>query len=129
MVHRLFCFAFVLGFAVPCLAQKNSADDIDQRFTADVLKSTLFARTSDERRFCDYVIQKRDDGTIPTRLIYGVYQKALTKDRYRRFAYFQTGLELVCQREGIALHSTPVRTSPTTPSFTLPTLRGLFSRN
>ena len=76
-------------------------------FTADVLKTTLFAKTIDEKRFCDYVIQKRDDGTIPTRLLYGVYQKAVTKDRGRRFAYFKAGLELVCKREGIVLKPTP----------------------
>ena len=140
MIRRLFCLVLVLGFAAPCLAQGNVAD-VDIRFTADVLKSTLFARTSEERSFCDYVIQKRDDGTIPSRLIYGVYQKALTKDRNRRFAYFKTGLEILCKREGIVLSPTPAQTSATTPtpsfvssafipSALLPSpLRGLFQRN
>jgi|GEM_PF-1284040 len=139
IVRRLFCLALILGFIAPCLAQGN-VDDGDKYFTADVLQSTLFARTPEEKRFCDYVIQKRDDGTIPSRLIYGIYQKALTKDRNRRFAYFKTGLEILCKREGIVLYPTPAQTSATTPtpsfisSAFIPSaipsaLRGLFQRN
>ena len=104
--HRLFCFVLLLGFSSPCLAQPTLSD-LDKLFTADVLKATLYVRTNDEKRFCDYVIQKRDDGTVPTRLIYGAYQKAITKDRGRRFAYFKAGLELLCKREGIALKPMP----------------------
>jgi hypothetical protein len=128
ITRQLFFGAFVLGFAVPCLAQGN-ASDTDQRFTADVLKTTLFARTAEERRFCDYVIQRRDDGTIPARLIYAVYQKAVTKDRHRRFTYFRTGLEIVCKREGIVLNPTQVQTSTATPSFVPSAFRWLFQRN
>jgi len=96
-----------------------------------VLKTTLFARTAEERRFCDYVIQRRDDGTIPARLIFAVYQKAMTKDRSRRFAYFRAGLEIVCKREGIVLNPAQVRASAPTsgaPSFLPPVIRGLFQR-
>jgi len=128
IARQLFCIALVFGFAVPCLAQGN-ASDTDQRFTADVLKTTLFARTAEERRFCDYVIQRRDDGTIPSRLIYAVHQKAMTQDRHRRFAYFRAGLEILCEREGIVLNPTQVRTSTTTSSFIPSILRGLFQRN
>ena len=108
IVRRLLNFVLLFGFACPCLAQTTTAD-IDKLFTADVLKTTLFARTIDEKRFCEYVIQKRDDGTIPTRLIYGAYQKAVIKDRGRRFAYFKTGLELLCKREGIILKPMPTK--------------------
>ena len=118
MIRRLFYALFVLGFAVPCSAQQSGAHS-DSRLTAEILKVTLYAKTDDERRFCDYVIQKRNDGTIPTRLIYGVYQKALTKDKARRFAYFRTGLEIMCAREGIVLYPTPVRTSSATSSSAL----------
>ena len=120
--HRLLCFALALGFAAPCLAQKNAAD-IDKLFSPNILKTQLFAKTAEERQFCDHVIQKRDDGTLPTRLIYGVYRKAIAEDRNRRFAYFKIGLEVACRREGIALYSTPVKTSAAPPSF----IRNLFS--
>jgi len=128
ILRQLFCFVLLLGFAVPCFAQGNTAD-IDQQFTADVLKTTLFARTAEERQFCDYVIQKRDDGTIPRRIIYGVYQKAVTKDRSQRFIYFKTGLEILCKREGIVLNPMPVKTAPRTSPLIPSALRGFFQRN
>ena len=128
ILRQLFCLVLVFGFAVPGLAQ-NNVDDIDKRFTADVLKRELFAKTVEERGFCDYVIQKRDDGTIPPRIIYSVYQKTMAKDRNVRFTYFKTALETVCKREGIVLYSTPVRATSSFPSFTLPSFRGLFQRN
>jgi len=118
----------VLGFAVPCFAQQQVAGS-DKRLTATILKTTLYAKTDGEKAFCDYVIQKRDSGTIPTRLIYGVYQKALTKDKGRRFAYFKTGLEIMCQQEGIALYPAPAGASPTAPSFVpFAFFKGLFLR-
>jgi outer membrane lipoprotein-sorting protein len=115
IVRRLLCLALVLGFVAPCFAQQVPAES-DKLFTAEVLKMTLFARTADEKRFCDYVIQKRDDGTIPTQIIYGVYRIAMTKDRGRRFAYFKSGLEFVCKREGITLYPPSVRTAPAAPA-------------
>jgi hypothetical protein len=118
MARQLFYALLVLGFAIPYFAPQLVADS-DKRLNATILKATLYAKTDEEKKFCDYVIQKRDDGTIPTRLIYGVYQRALTKDKTRRFAYFKTGLELVCVREGLALYPTPVRTSATTSPLSL----------
>ena len=134
MIARpLFCFILVLGVAASCFAQGNPSD-IDKQFTADVLKTTLFTRTAEERRFCDYVIQKRDDGALPARLIYGVYQKAMDKERHQRFVYFKTSLELLCKREGVVLYPppTPAKTSPTTSSLSsfFPfVLRGFIQRN
>ena len=128
IIRQLFCVVLALGFAAPCFAQE-SATDVDKRLTADVLKTTLLARTAEERRFCDYVINKRDDGTIPSRLIYAVYQKARAQDRNRRFVYFKTGLETLCKREGIVLNSIAVQTTPTAPSFISPKVMGLFQRN
>ena len=127
MPHRLLCCLLLLGFAAPCPAQLKSSET-DKMFTADTLKATLFAKTADEKQFCDYVIQKRDDGTIPPRLIYGVYQKAVTKDRSRRFAYFKSGLETLCKREGLLLNPTPVRVSPTMPSLIPFTFKGFMQR-
>ena len=102
VVRRLLCLVLFLGFAAPCFSQQTASEP-DKLFTADVLKKTLFAKTDGEKKFCDYVIQKRDDGTIPTRIIYGIYRNAMTKDRNRRFFHFKTGLEIICKREGIAL--------------------------
>jgi len=115
----------LVGLTVTCYAQK-AAPETNKMFTADVLKATLLARTADEKKFCDYVIHKRDDGTIPARLIYGVHRKAVTQDKGRRFTYFKTGLEIACKREGIVLNPTPVRISPTTPSLPLPSFKGIW---
>jgi len=127
--RRLFCVALVLSVAAPSFAQGNVAD-VDRQFTADVLKTMLYAKTAEERHYCDYVILKRDDGTIPARLFYGAYQKAVTKERNQRFIYFKTTLELLCKREGIVLNPTPVKTSPTSTSPRLPfSFRSFFQRN
>ena len=128
ILRRLICFVFVVGLAIPGFAQ-NDDPEANKLFTADVLKGSLFAKTVDEKRFCDYVIQKRDDGTIPTRLIYGVYRKALTQDRNRRFVYFKTALEIVCKREGIVLHPTSVRTASTASPLSLSSFKSLFQRD
>ena len=103
--RQLFSLILVLSFVTPCFAQQRGSE-IDKWFTAEILKATLYAKTYDEMRFCDYVIQKRDDGTIPFRLLYGVYQKAMTKDRGRRFVYFKLALEFMCRQEGIVLYPT-----------------------
>ena len=125
-------FLFILGFAAPCLAQRSDGET-DKLFNADVLISTLFARTAEEKRFCEYVIQRRDEGTIPHRIIYGVYRKAITQERHRRFTYFRAGLEIVCQREGIVLNPNSTRRTPGTasalPSFVPSILRVLFQRS
>jgi hypothetical protein len=131
ILRQSFCIALVLVFAVPCFAQQQSLSEADKQFTADVLKIMLFARPGDEWKFCEYVIQKRDDGTLPRPILYGVYRKAMEKDRYRRFTYFKLALEIVCQREGIALYPTPTKTTPTStavPSTTvrLPFFNGRF---
>ena len=123
IVRRLFCFVLVLGFAVPCYAQGNA--DIDRRFTADLLKMTLFAKTAEEALYCDYVIQKRDDGTLPPRILYGAYQRAMTKERNRRFIYFKAALEILCKREGIVLNPPSVKTVPSTSPLIPSAFKGL----
>jgi hypothetical protein len=102
--HLLFFVLFGCSAAAGFAQQRGS--DIDKLLTADVLKTRLFAKTPEERRFCDYVIQKRDNGTLPPRIIYAVFERAVTKDKGRRFAYFKLGLETLCRREGIALYPT-----------------------
>ena len=114
-LYRLLCMLSALGFAVSCFAQQTPTD-LDKYFTADVLKVTLFPRTIEEMWFCDYVIQKRDDGTIPPQLIYGVYRKAMLQDRGRRFAYFRAALEIMCMREGIILYPAPATAPSSQPS-------------
>ena len=132
ILRQLPFLLFIFTFAIPCFGQRNDGET-EKYFTADVLISTLFARTAEERRFCEYVIQRRDEGTIPHRIIYGVYRKAMTQERHRRFAYFRAGLEIVCQREGIVLNPTATRRTPGTPSplpsFVPSIFRGLFQRS
>jgi len=133
ILRRLFCFALFCGiaafdFAVPCSAQQTAAET-DLLFTAEVLKMTLFARTEGEKRFCDYVIQKRDDGTIPVWIIYGVYQKAIAKEPSRRFTYFRMGVETLCRREGIVLYPASAQQAAQTshvPAWVPSLLRRLF---
>ena len=127
IIRRIICLALVFGFAFPCFGfTQNNDAEINKQFTADVLKTTLVAKTPDEKKFCDYVIQKRDDGTIPARLIYGVYQKAIAKERDRRFTYFKAGLEIVCKREGIVLNSSSIKTQQTKPALSLPSFKNFF---
>jgi len=122
MLRRLFCTTLVCILIPLCSAQDNTSDTAEL-FTAEVLKRELFARTPEDRQFCDYVIKKRDDGTIPARIIYAVYRKAITQDKNKRFLYFKTALETLCRREGIVLNPSPVSTASPTPSFTLPRFR------
>jgi len=105
ILRQLLLFVLLGCFAATGFAQQRGSD-IDKRLTADLLKARLFAKTPEERRFCDYVIQLRDNGTIPSRLLYAVYEQAVTKDKGRRFAYFKTALEILCKREGITLYPT-----------------------
>jgi len=106
ILRQLLICALFCCFAAPGFAQQRG-NNTDPLLTAEILKTRLFAKTPDENRFCDYIIQKRDNGTLPSRLIYAVYEKAITKDKGRRFAYFKFGLELLCKREGIALYPKP----------------------
>ena len=99
ILRTLLCFVFLFGF---CSAQQK-VSDTDKLLTADVLKATLFAKTPEEKKYCDDIIKKRNDGTVPQQIFYGVYQKALSKDRGRRFAYFKSGIEMVCSQRGISL--------------------------
>jgi hypothetical protein len=110
-LRPILCLVLIFGFAVSCFAQQNN-----NRITAEMLKTNLYAKTPDEKKFCDYVIQKRDDGTIPVSIIHAVYRKALAQEKGRRFVYFKTALELVCKQRGIALKAPSTNTSPTTPS-------------
>ena len=113
MFPRLLCFlTLIISFAIPCFAQQRGSGS--DKFTAEILKATLYAKTDEEKQFCDYVILKRDDGTIPHRLFYAVYQKAMTQERGRRFAYFKAALEFLCRQEGIVLYPKPTKTSSTT---------------
>jgi hypothetical protein len=114
MIRNLLYFVLFFGLTAPGFAQQSERSPL----TADVLKAKLFAKTTDELRFCDDIIQKRDEGTIPPQLIYGVYRKALTKEPARRFMYFKTGLEIMCQREGIVL--APSRPSSPSSSWRIP---------
>ena len=120
--RRLCCTVLIFSLATSCFAQRATSE----LFTADVLKKELFARTNEERQFCDYVIKKRDDGTIPERIIYAVYRKAITQDQKKRFLFFKNGLEILCRQEGIVLYPTSVKTTPKTSSVISSLFKKLF---
>jgi hypothetical protein len=93
------------------LAQTNETEN-DTILTADVLISTLYAKTNAEKDYCEKIIQLRDKKILPNRIFYSVYRKSVNLEKNRRFTYFQTGLEILCKREGIVLEL-PVSFKPT----------------
>ncbi len=92
----------------------------DNTLTAEVLCNSLYARTDEEREYCEFVIRMRDENVLPNRILYYAYKKAMQQDNSRRFIYFQTVLELVCERQGIVLEESS--TSKIKKFFSLPTI-------
>ncbi|MDR1964463.1 MAG: hypothetical protein LBQ50_11840 [Planctomycetaceae bacterium] len=93
--------AMLLFFVSQGLTQ-NLPSDTD--LTADVLIATLYAKTDAEKKYCENIIRLRDEKILPSRIFYGIYRKSISlEEKNRRFTYFQTGLEILCKREGIAL--------------------------
>ncbi|MDR0520423.1 MAG: hypothetical protein LBH00_01070 [Planctomycetaceae bacterium] len=101
-VWTLFSYADAV-FAQTGLVQTGSAA-ADVWISADILQATLAAKTPEEQNYCNYVIRLRDAGYLPPRIFYGVYKKALSKDRNRRFYYFKYALEAVCKQERIPFY-------------------------
>jgi hypothetical protein len=88
--------------------------------TADVLIATLYAKTDAEKEYCENIIRLRDEKILPNRIFYGIYRKSINLEKSRRFTYFQTGLEILCKREGIVLEQSasfkPVNAFSLTPT-------------
>ncbi|MDR0335869.1 MAG: hypothetical protein LBI18_02145 [Planctomycetaceae bacterium] len=101
----------VLLFVLQGFTQTNNAEN-ETTLTADVLISTLYAKTDAEKQYCEKIIRLRDEKILPNRIFYGIYRKSVTLEKTRRFTYFQTGLEILCQREGIVLE----RSASVTPT-------------
>jgi hypothetical protein len=94
MNRRFFLFRLLtIIFAADGVTANTSA--APSRLTADVLKATLAAKTPAEIKYCDTVIKLRDSGEISERVLSGVYRNAVSKDRNKRFVYFQRALENV----------------------------------
>jgi hypothetical protein len=95
----------VLALVLQGFAQTNDTENTENNvnLTADVLILTLYAKTNTEKEYCENIIRLRDEKILPNRIFYGVYRKATTLEPNRRFTYFQTGLEILCKREGIVL--------------------------
>jgi hypothetical protein len=127
MPTRLLIFAGLLMFflALQGFTQTNDSES-DTTLTADVLIATLYAKTISEKEYCENIIRLRDEKKLPSRIFYGVYRKSINLEKNRRFSYFQTGLEILCKREGIILEQ-PVSfkppnvfsATPTKPSATV----------
>lgn len=98
---KTIAFAFVLlFFAFAALAQETGTAPL---LGTEVLEKTLYAKNSEEKAYCAYIIQQRDNGVLPMKIFYGVYYRAAEKEKARRFIYFRTGIEILCQREGVVL--------------------------
>ncbi|MDR2704358.1 MAG: hypothetical protein LBC02_01140 [Planctomycetaceae bacterium] len=104
MSTRLLIFVGLLMFflAPQGFTQTNDSEN-DTTLTADVLIATLYAKTDAEKEYCENIIRLRDEKKLPSRIFYGVYRKSINLEKNRRFTYFQTGLEILCKREGIIL--------------------------
>ncbi|MDR3233164.1 MAG: hypothetical protein LBT46_05810 [Planctomycetaceae bacterium] len=101
MNRRIFLFSILTGFAALCFfggLTARCAEKPKNRLTADVLKSTLVAKTPEEILYCESVIKKRDTGIIPEKILSSVYAKAANKDRSKRFIYFKKALEIVLSK-------------------------------
>ncbi|MDR2438895.1 MAG: hypothetical protein LBE12_05955 [Planctomycetaceae bacterium] len=109
------CFLVLQGFA-----QTNDAEN-NINLTADTLVSTLYAKTNAEKEYCENIVRLRDEKILPNRIFYGVYRKSVTLEKKRRFIYFQTGLEILCKREGIVLESSASPNKPNHIFSTTPT--------
>ncbi len=81
----------------------SGAASPDSTLTADVLSKSLYARTSAEIAYCEFVTRMRDEGVLPDKILYYAYKKAVQQEKSRRFAYFQTVLGLACDKQGVVL--------------------------
>ncbi|MDR2755230.1 MAG: hypothetical protein LBC20_05935 [Planctomycetaceae bacterium] len=121
MLFRLLIFSGLTAFFL-VLQGFAQTDDMENNtnMTADILISTLYAKTNAEKEYCENIIRLRDEKILPSRIFYGVYRKSVTLEKQRRFIYFQTGLEILCKREGIILEQ-PVSPKITPVFSTAPT--------
>jgi hypothetical protein len=94
-------FVLILLFTAGIADSRSFADA--PALDADILAQRLYAKTGDEKAYCRYIIEQRNNGTLPENIFYGVYRRAAEKEKARRFVYFKTGLEILCKREGIVL--------------------------
>lgn len=99
MKRYALAFALLLLTAAASAQENGTADTL----AADVLAKNLYAKNSDEQMYCAYVVQLRDNKTLPEKIFYAVYYRAIEKEKARRFTYFRTGLEILCKREGVVL--------------------------
>ncbi|MDR3198227.1 MAG: hypothetical protein LBU34_10210 [Planctomycetaceae bacterium] len=104
MLFRLLTFSGLTVFflVLQGFAQTNDGEG-NTNLTADVLISTLYAKTNAEKEYCEKIIRLRDEEVLPNRIFYSIYRKSVTLEKNRRFTYFRTGLEILCEREGIIL--------------------------
>ena len=95
---RLVALVFILlSFAFVAVAQETGLSEME------ILAKMLYAKNSEENAYCQYIIQQRDNGTLPEKIFYAVYRRAVEKEKSRRFIYFRTSIEILCKREGIVL--------------------------
>lgn len=100
---------------VPCvLGQNISVENGSAALTADVLISSLFAKTPAEKDYCVFVVAKRDEKVLPNKILYGAYRYAVNKERDRRFTYFKLSLEKLCKDKKIVLNAPTVSVSRST---------------
>ncbi|GHT44776.1 hypothetical protein FACS189454_03040 [Planctomycetales bacterium] len=106
----------LLFFVLPAIVSITStfisaAEQSTQKLTADILKKTLWAKTPSEDAYCDFVIAQRNAKMLPEKILVGVYQKSLGKDRSRRMVYFQKALESACKTQGVKLQNPTTQTA------------------
>lgn len=112
--HRSILLGCLIFFSIIffCCCEIGLADPFNQldtnggeTLTADILKKKLYAKTETEEAYCDRIIQKRNEGVLPNKILYTAYRYAVDKDKDRRFIYFQKSLEKLCADAKIELSS------------------------
>jgi hypothetical protein len=97
MNRRIFLISLLTGLSATGFAAAEN------RLTADVLKSKLAAKTAEENLYCETVVRQRDTGVLPEKVLTSVYTKAVSKERSKRFIYFQNAMDIVCKKLKIRL--------------------------
>ncbi|MDR2168972.1 MAG: hypothetical protein LBP59_02410 [Planctomycetaceae bacterium] len=103
-VTSSFVFAQVVSNAYSVKSELRVSANVDSaKLTSAILQNTLYTKTAAEVAYCDFVIRRCEDGTIPKRILYYVYYNTINAERNQRFVRFQKKLEYICKREKINL--------------------------
>ncbi len=79
------------------------AQDAETTLTAEVLAKTLYAVTPSEVQYCEDIINARNAGILPNKILFAAYKYAMKKEKDRRMVYFEIVIADLCKKQGIVL--------------------------